>query len=46
MITNRRAPSRYISELCEIAGDEVRFETIDGRYLASMPGLPRKPTSV
>jgi DNA helicase-4 len=28
MITNRRAPSRYISELCEIAGDEVRFETI------------------
>jgi len=44
MITNSRAPSRYISELCEIAGDEVRFETIDGRYLASIPGLPRRPT--
>ncbi|WP_292148399.1 UvrD-helicase domain-containing protein [Mesorhizobium sp.] len=37
MITNRRQPSRYIRELCEIASDEVRFETIDGAALSQCP---------
>ncbi|WP_235984500.1 MULTISPECIES: topoisomerase DNA-binding C4 zinc finger domain-containing protein [Mesorhizobium] len=37
MITNRRQPSRYISELCEIANDEVRFETIEGVALSQCP---------
>lgn len=37
MITNRRQPSRYIRELCEIAGDEVRFETIEGAALSQCP---------
>jgi len=37
MITNSRQPSRYIGELCEIAGDEVRFETIDGAALRQCP---------
>jgi DNA helicase-4 len=30
-------PSRYIKELCDIAGDDVRFETIDGRRLRQCP---------
>ncbi|ANT54481.1 UvrD-helicase domain-containing protein [Mesorhizobium amorphae] len=37
MITSRRQPSRYIHELCEIAGDEVRFETIEGAELSQCP---------
>ncbi|BCG69846.1 hypothetical protein MesoLj113a_10040 [Mesorhizobium sp. 113-1-2] len=37
MLTNRRQPSRYIQELCEIAGDEVRFETIEGAELNQCP---------
>ncbi|MER9300732.1 topoisomerase DNA-binding C4 zinc finger domain-containing protein [Mesorhizobium sp. M0621] len=37
MISNRRQPSRYIRELCEIASDEVRFETIDGTALSQCP---------
>lgn len=37
MITNSRQPSRYIGELCEITGDEVRFETIDGAALRQCP---------
>jgi len=36
-ITNSRQPSRYIRELCEIAGDEVRFETIEGAALRQCP---------
>lgn len=30
LLANSREPSRYISELSEIAGDNLRFETIDG----------------
>jgi len=37
VLTNRRQPSRYIQELCEIAGDEVRFETVDGAELSQCP---------
>ncbi|MER8524557.1 topoisomerase DNA-binding C4 zinc finger domain-containing protein [Mesorhizobium sp. M1088] len=37
MLTNRRQPSRYIRELCEIAGEEVRFETIEGVELSQCP---------
>ncbi|MBZ9994122.1 UvrD-helicase domain-containing protein [Mesorhizobium sp. BH1-1-4] len=37
LITNRRQPSRYIGELCEIASDEVRFETVDGVALRQCP---------
>lgn len=37
LLTNRRQPSRYIRELCEIAGDEIRFETIDGTLLSQCP---------
>jgi DNA helicase-4 len=37
LITNSRQPSRYIRELCEIAGDEIRFETIGGAALRQCP---------
>jgi len=37
LITNSRQPSRYIRELCEIAGDEIRFETIEGTALRQCP---------
>jgi len=37
LLTNRRQPSRYIRELCEIAGDDVRFEAIDGAPLRQCP---------
>nr|WP_246805517.1 topoisomerase DNA-binding C4 zinc finger domain-containing protein [Mesorhizobium mediterraneum] len=37
LFTNCRQPSRYIRELCEIAGDEVRFETIEGAALRQCP---------
>lgn len=37
LLTNRRQPSRYIRELCEIGGDEIRFETIDGETLRQCP---------
>jgi DNA helicase-4 len=37
ILTNRRQPSRYIRELCEIAGDEVHFEAIDGAPLRQCP---------
>lgn len=30
-------PSRYIAELCDIAGDDVRFETVDGARLWQCP---------
>lgn len=37
LITNSRQPSRYIRELCEIAGDEIRFETIEGAARRQCP---------
>lgn len=37
ILCNGRKPSRYIRELCEIAGDDVRFETVDGRELDQCP---------
>jgi len=37
LLTSSRQPSRYIRELCEIAGDEIRFETIDGELLSQCP---------
>ncbi|MES0179696.1 UvrD-helicase domain-containing protein [Mesorhizobium sp. M0025] len=37
LLCNNRKPSRYIGELCEIAGDDVRFETIDGEKLDQCP---------
>jgi len=30
-------PSRYIAELCSIAGDDIRFETVDGSRLWQCP---------
>nr|WP_269846650.1 3'-5' exonuclease [Paracoccus binzhouensis] len=30
LLTHHRQSSRYIRELCQIAGDDVLFETIDG----------------
>ena len=37
LLANARKPSRYIRELWEIAGHNVRFETIDGDELALCP---------
>ncbi|WP_234804178.1 3'-5' exonuclease [Ensifer adhaerens] len=37
LVTGSRQPSRYIRELCEIAGDEVRFETTEGTALRQCP---------
>ncbi|WP_287305858.1 UvrD-helicase domain-containing protein [Mesorhizobium sp.] len=37
LLTNSREPSRYIRELSEIAGDNLRFETIDGELLRQCP---------
>ncbi len=37
LLTNSREPSRYIRELSEIAGDNLRFETIDGDLLRQCP---------
>lgn len=37
ILCNRRKPSRYIHELCDIAGENVRFETIDGKDLDQCP---------
>ena len=37
LLTNSREPSRYIRELSEIAGDTLRFETIDGDLLHQCP---------
>lgn len=37
LLYNRARPSRYIKELCDIAGDDVQFETIDGRRLHHCP---------
>ncbi|WP_281261775.1 topoisomerase DNA-binding C4 zinc finger domain-containing protein [Breoghania corrubedonensis] len=30
LLSNCREPSRYIRELSEIAGDNLRFESVDG----------------
>ena len=37
LLYNEKKPSRYIRELCDIAGDDVRFETVDGRDLEQCP---------
>ncbi|MDV4183530.1 UvrD-helicase domain-containing protein [Rhizobium brockwellii] len=37
LLMNGRQPSRYISELAEIAGADFRLETIDGEALAACP---------
>lgn len=37
LLTNSREPSRYIRELSEIAGDNLRFETIDGEPVRQCP---------
>lgn len=37
LLTNGREPSRYIRELSEIAGDNLRFESIDGGHLHQCP---------
>jgi DNA helicase-4 len=37
ILYNWRKPSRYIRELREIAGEDVRFETIDGKALDQCP---------
>ncbi len=37
LLTNSREPSRYIRELSEIAGDNLRFETVDGDLLRQCP---------
>ncbi|NTH53711.1 UvrD-helicase domain-containing protein [Agrobacterium rhizogenes] len=37
LLTNSREPSRYIRELSEIAGDNLRFETIDGDAVHQCP---------
>lgn len=37
LLYNSRDPSRYISELKEIAGDQLRFETIEGREIPTCP---------
>ncbi|WP_417423320.1 UvrD-helicase domain-containing protein [Hoeflea sp.] len=37
LLTNNREPSRYIRELSEIAGDNLRFETLEGSALNQCP---------
>ncbi|RWO81531.1 UvrD-helicase domain-containing protein [Mesorhizobium sp.] len=37
MLADSARPSRYIQELCEVAGEEIRFETIDGQALQQCP---------
>src|SRR3546814_20267348 len=37
ILCNRRKPSRYIRELCEIAGDDVRFDAVAGKELDQCP---------
>lgn len=37
LVTDSRQPSRYIRELCEIAGEEIRFETTEGTALRQCP---------
>lgn len=37
LLTNADQPSRYIDELADIAGKEIRFEDVDGQALPSCP---------
>ncbi len=37
LLTSSREPSRYIREISEIAGENLRFETIDGEPLHQCP---------
>lgn len=37
LIYNRVKPSPYIAELCDIAGGDLRFETVDGARLQQCP---------
>ncbi|MCK3777322.1 topoisomerase DNA-binding C4 zinc finger domain-containing protein [Ensifer sesbaniae] len=37
LVADSRQPSRYIRELCEIAGDDIRFETTEGTALRQCP---------
>ncbi|WP_257558137.1 UvrD-helicase domain-containing protein [Sphingobium sp. CFD-2] len=37
LLCNDRQPSRYIRELAEIAGENLRFETVHGRALEQCP---------
>ncbi|KEZ21325.1 putative ATP-dependent DNA helicase [Sphingobium yanoikuyae] len=37
LLYNSSKPSRFISELCAVAGDDVRFETVDGVRLMQCP---------
>ena len=37
ILCNDRDPSRYIKELREIAGDNVQYESIDGRPIRQCP---------
>ena len=37
LLYNRGKPSRYIAELCSIAEDDVRFESVDGARLWQCP---------
>ncbi|MCF1449903.1 AAA family ATPase [Agrobacterium vitis] len=37
LLTSNREPSRYICELSEIAGDDLRFETVEGGALNQCP---------
>lgn len=37
LLYDRDQPSRYIAELCDLAGDDVRFESIDGTRLWQCP---------
>jgi len=37
LLTNQDQQSRYIDELCEIVGDQIRFEAVDGLALRKCP---------
>ena len=37
MLTNRSGPSRFIEDLCKIAGTEIRFEDVNGQELIQCP---------
>ena len=37
MLADSARPSRYIQELCDVAGEEIRFETVDGQALQQCP---------
>lgn len=37
LLTNQDQQSRYVDELCDIAGQDVRFESVDGQALRPCP---------